>query len=437
MFLSRRFYIVAIAIILTIGLGYIYPPLFQIGQIVFYLFAGATFYEILRLYTLKKPITAHRDCADRFSNGDENPVEITLQNNYPFTTYLQVIDEIPVIFQRRDIRFELKAAPGRQKTIRYSLRPTRRGEYPFGKIRVFASTSLGLVMRRHTLGEEKVVKVYPSFLMLRKYELMAISNNLTELGIKQIRKIGHHTEFEQIKEYVKGDDYRTINWKASARTHKLQVNLYQDERSQHIYSVIDKGRTMQQASGGMTLLDYAINATLVISHVAIRKGDNAGLVTFEEKFGTLLPASKQSGQMENLLESLYNQTTSFGESDYSALYTHLSKKINKRSLLILYCNFDSMVGMQRQLSYLRLLSRQHLVLVIFFENQELKAYSRRAPQSTEEYFKTVTAEKFIHEKRLITATLRRYGIYSLLTTPDELTVDLINKYLELKSKRLI
>lgn len=196
MYLSRRFYIVAIAIILTIGLGYIYPPLFLIGQIALYLFAGATFYEILRLYTLKKPITAYRNCADRFSNGDENPVKIILQNNYPFTTHLQVIDEIPVIFQCRDINFQLKVEAGRQKTIRYSLRPTRRGECPFGKIRVFASTSLGLVMRRHTLGEEKVVKVYPSFLMLRKYELMVMSNNLTELGIKQIRKIGHHTEFE-------------------------------------------------------------------------------------------------------------------------------------------------------------------------------------------------------------------------------------------------
>ena len=120
--------------------------------------------------------------------------------------------------------------------------------------------------------------------MLRQYELLAISNRLTDLGIKRIRRVGHNTEFEQIKEYVKGDDYRTINWKASARRHQLMVNVYQDERSQQIFNVIDKGRVMQQAFRGMTLLDYAINASLVLSYVAMHKEDKAGIVTFNEKF---------------------------------------------------------------------------------------------------------------------------------------------------------
>ena len=120
--------------------------------------------------------------------------------------------------------------------------------------------------------------------MLRHYELLAVSDNLTEMGIKRIRRVGHHTEFEQIKEYVKGDDYRTINWKASARRHELMVNVYQDERSQQIYNVIDKGRVMQQAFRGMTLLDYAINASLVLSYVAMRREDRAGLVTFDGPF---------------------------------------------------------------------------------------------------------------------------------------------------------
>lgn len=165
----------------------------------------------------------------------------------------------------------------------------------------------------------KRIKVYPFLLDVTPYELLAMSDNLTELGIKKIRKVGHQTEFEQIKDYVKGDDYRTINWKASARRHQLMVNVYQDERSQQIYNVIDKGRIMQQAFKGMTLLDYAINASLVLSYVAIRKDDKAGLVTFNEHFDTFVPASKQTGAGCRLCsESLYAAGDHFrGNPDFS------------------------------------------------------------------------------------------------------------------------
>lgn len=173
-----------------------------------------------------------------------------------------------------------------------------------------------MIERRFTCGTPVDIKVYPAYLMLRQYELMAVSNRLTELGIKKIRRVGHHTEFEQIKDYVKGDDYRTINWKASARRHQLMVNVYQDERSQQIFNLIDKGRVMQQAFLGMTLLDYAINAALVLSFVAMNRDDKAGLVTFNECFDTFVPASKRHGQLQNILETLYAQETTFGETDF-------------------------------------------------------------------------------------------------------------------------
>ena len=273
--------------------------------------------------------------------------------------------------------------------------------------------------------------------MLHRYELLAMSDNLTEIGIKKIRRVGHQTEFEQIKEYVKGDDYRTINWKASARRHQLMVNVYQDERSQQIYNVIDKGRVMQQAFRGMTLLDYAINASLVLSYVAMRRDDKAGLVTFNEHFDTFVPASRQSGQMQTLLEKLYAQETTYGETDFSALCVHLSKHVSKRSLLVLYTNFSNLNSMNRQLPYLQQLSRQHRLLVVFFEDSELKEYINRNPVNTEEYYRHVIAEKFTYEKRLIVTTLKQNGIYSVLTTPENLSIDVINKYLEMKSRQLI
>lgn len=433
MFLSRRFYLLTLIVILLLCGGYMFGTLFLLGQVALALLILAVVLDLFLLYRTKG-IEASRQCSPRFSNGDDNEVRIRVESRYAFPLRLSVIDEIPVIFQQRDVCFKLSLNSGEGKTITYVLRPTRRGTYSFGYIRVFASTRLGLIERRFTCGQPQKIKVYPSYLMLHRYELLAMSDNLTELGIKKVRRVGHQTEFEQIKDYVKGDDYRTINWKASARRHQLMVNVYQDERSQQIYNVIDKGRVMQQAFDGMTLLDYAINASLVLSYVAIHKDDKAGLVTFNERFDTFVPASKQSGQMQTLLESLYKQETTYGETDFSALCVHLAKHVGKRSLMILYTNFSSLNSMRRQLPYLQQLSRQHRLLVVFFEDADLKEYIAGKPTDTEGYYRHVIAEKFAYEKRLIVNTLKQNGIYSILTTPKNLSIDVINKYLEMKGK---
>lgn len=436
MFLTRRFYLIAIVVIFILSGGFILKSLFLMGQLALLVFILIVLAEAWMLYATKG-ITASRSCSDRFSNGDDNPVRIRVESRYQFAVTLKVIDEIPAVFQARDIHFDLSLGKREGKTIEYQLHPTQRGEYGFGQIRVFTSTSIGLIARRFSCGQPVDVKVYPSYLMLHRYEFMAMNNNLIELGIKKIRRAGQQTEFEQIKEYVKGDDYRTINWKASARRHQLMVNMYQDERSQQIYNVVDKGRMMQQAFRGMTLLDYAINASLVLSYVAIHKEDKAGLVTFNEAFDSFIPASRQNGQMQMLLEGLYKQNTSFGETDYSSLCVHLGKLVNKRSFVILYTNFDSMGSMNRQLPYLKQLNHQHRLLVVFFENDELNKFIAQRPSDTEAFYQHVIAEKFEFEKRLIVNTLKQHGIYSLLTTPENLSVDVINKYLEMKSRQLL
>ena len=302
MYLTRRFYIALILVILLLGSGYLFAPFFVIGQwalFALFVLVSADGYILYRT----QGIQAFRQCSDRFSNGDDNEVSIRVESTYSRPLSLEIIDEIPFIFQNRDVCFRTTLQPNEGKTISYHLRPTRRGVYSYGQIRVFVTDKIGLLSRRYTCGQPQDIKVYPSYLMLHRYELLAMSDNLTELGIKRIRRVGHQTEFEQIKEYVKGDDYRTINWKASARRHELMVNVYQDERSQQIYSVIDKGRVMQQAFRGMTLLDYAINASLVLSYVAMRKEDKAGLVTFDEHFDTFVPASKRPDICRRCLKS--------------------------------------------------------------------------------------------------------------------------------------
>lgn len=436
MFLTRRFYIVLAAITIVTALGFAFPPLFGVGKFMLLLLAAALLADILMLFH-KKGITARRDCADRFSNGDDNTIRIIISNSFALRLSAIIIDEAPVIFQRRNIIYHLPLPAKTTSETSYSLRPVVRGTYHFGRLRIFVRTPLTLVERRYTQAEEKEVKVYPSFLMLNHYELLAMSNNLLEMGIKRIRRVGNNTEFEQIKAYVPGDEYRTINWKASARRHELMVNVYRDERSQRIYSVIDKGRVMQQAFDKMTLLDYSINAALVLSHIAIRKDDKAGLITFAEKVDTMLAPSSRPTQMQHILEALYAEQTSFGETDFSALCTNINRSISKRSLLILYTNFSGLGSLHRQLAYLKLLNNRHRLLVVFFEDAELQTYISSDKQTTEDYYRHVIAEKFAYEQRLIVSTLQQHGILSLLTTPKNLSVDVINKYIELKQRQIL
>ncbi len=437
LYFRARFFQAGGILIALFLLGFFFPFLISIGTLLFYVLIMLLLVDIIFLFSLRNAIVADRTSAERLSNGDDNPISITIESLYRLPVHLTVIDEIPHQFQKRDFHFEMEAKPRELKMIRYNLRPVKRGEYSFGALNIYVSTFIGLIDRRVRFSENVVVPVYPSYIQMRKYELLAISNKLTEAGIKKIRRIGHNLEFELIKEYVPGDDFRTINWKATARRSSIMVNHYQDERSQQMYCLIDKGRVMQMPFNGMSLLDYAINACLVISNIAIKKSDRAGLITFQEKINATLAASKRNHQMAQIMEVLYNQKTAYRESDFSVLYSHVRRKITQRSLLLLFTNFETIYGMQRQLPYLKSLSRQHLVVVIFFENTEMtKLIQKPAADLKEIYYKAV-AEKFSNEKKLIVKELHKNGIQTLLTSPEHLTVSTINKYLELKARGMI
>jgi uncharacterized protein (DUF58 family) len=417
--------------------SFLVPFLLPFAKAAFLVLISAVIADILLLFSGGQTIESSRFVPERLSNGDENEIRITLQSFFKTTISALVIDEIPHQFQVRNFQFTLNLKPKETHTIRYKLRPVKRGEYDFGGVNIFVRSTLSLVSRRIRFEESKQVPVYPSFIQMRKYELLAISNQLVNTGIKRIRKIGHNLEFESIKKYVAGDDARTVNWKAYARRGELMVNHYQDERSQQVYSLIDKGRVMQMPFNGMSLLDYAINASLVISNIAIKKSDKAGLITFQDKVGTVLQASRISNQMPQILETLYNQKTAFRESDFSTLYTSVRRNISQRSLLLLFTNFETLYGLERQLNYLKKLSHQHLLVVVFFENSEMKKLIDKKADQVQSIFYQAVAEKFSYEKRLIVKELQKHGIHSVLTTPENLTINTINKYLELKARNLI
>ncbi|WP_245915763.1 DUF58 domain-containing protein [Apibacter adventoris] len=386
------------------------------------------------LYLVNEGVNAQRILPEKFSNGDENPVSITFKNLYKFPIHLNVIDEIPFQFQIRDFLFKVNLKPAETKDYLYTLRPTKRGVYQYGKLNVYVTSILGLVKRRYIFSDKKNIVVYPSFLQLHKYDLHAFTNRLHEYGLKKIRKIGNTMEFEQIRDYIIGDDIRNLNWKATAKRNTLMVNQFQDEKSQTVYSMIDKGRIMMMPFNELSLLDYAINSSLVISNVVLQKNDKAGMFTFSEKVENRIVADRKKSQMYKILETLYNIKTDYAESDFERLYIDIKRKIYHRSLLLLYTNFENLDSLHRQLPYLRAIAKNHLLIVIFFKNVELKKLIEKEALNTRQIYQKVIAEKFEFDKNLIVHELKKHGIQSILTEPQNLTVNTINKYLELKSR---
>lgn len=437
LYIHNQFYIyIAIAAVCFI-LSFWLPTLFSVAWIitigVFVLF----FVDIFILYQTKKGIYARRILPERFSNSDNNPVPITIKNNYGFKTIIDVIDELPVQFQKRDFSYKTEINPNQNHNFEYLVRPVDRGEYYFGHLNVYASSILKIVKRKYQFQNEQMVMVYPSIIQMQKYDFLAISNSLTEIGLKKIRRIGNTSEFEQIKEYVRGDDFRTVNWKATAKRAQLMVNQYQDEKSQPIFSVIDSGRVMKMPFNGLKLLDYAINSTLAFSNVALKKHDKVGMLSFSKKIETFLHAVNKLTYLNRILENLYNINTQYTDSDYSLLYAQLKRKVTHRSLLLLYTNFEHLSALKRQLPYLQAISKKHMLVVILFENTELDGIINKNAEDLQSIYHKTIAEKFAFEKRLMVKELSKHGIQSILTPPEKLTINTINKYLEIKARGLL
>jgi uncharacterized protein (DUF58 family) len=389
------------------------------------------------LFIGKRRVVAQRIVNERLNLGFDNTINLSVRNSFPFPVSVRLIDELPVQFQDRSFSKYAKIPASGRQVQEYVLKPVTRGEYYFERILCYVRSPLGLLQRRCISEVSQMAKVYPATKYLRQYQLLALSDSNQYAGSKKIRKIGHSMEFEQIKEYVPGDDIRTINWKATARKGSVMVNNYIDARSQQIYCLVDKGRTMKMPFDGMSLLDYSINAALIFLNIALLKQDRAGLITFSSKMNDVIAAERSSTQISKINEALYRQTTDFSDSNYESLTAMVYRKLSHRSFLLLFTNFETMSSLERQLPFLKRLASRHLLCVVFFQNTLLKEIHEGQPDTMEGIYIKTIAERFDFEKKQIVKELRRHGILSVLTTPEGLTVDVINKYLELKARQMI
>lgn len=436
-FIDKKWYLIFLGIIVLFLASYLWVPLFYIAVCALVIFMLLTLADVLLLYRVAQPVAVQRNIPEVFHLGEFNSIALQLDNLTGLELQYLVIEEIPDIFQVRN--FALPGAlKARERTERrYEIKAVRRGQFRFERTVVYLKTAIGFIQRRINIDHAHLVRVYPSTRLFKKYQLLAASSQYALAGNRQLRKIGHSMEFDQIRDYVQGDDIRSINWKATARKGNLMVNNYIDEKSQTVYSMIDGGRLMHYTFDGLSLLDYAVNASLLLSKIVLLKEDKAGLILFNDTVRNILVADKQSRQMLRINQLLYNYQTDFKDSSLEHLVNAVSHKVTQRSLLVLYTNFESRISFDRQLIYFRQLAKKHLLCVVFFENTAIKAYTERENRTLEEVFVSTIAEKYAFEKKQIVRQLKNMGIVAILTTPQQLNTDVMNKYLELKASQMI
>ena len=436
---ARPFYALGGLVVVFLA-AYAWPPLLWVGRAGVAVLAVLLTADGVLLWGTRDGLSAARDVPDKLSLGDDNPVRLTVTSRYPFRARVTVLDEAPVQFQKRDAGTTVEIAPGGETQTGYTVRPTERGAYGFGTVNLYAATPLGLVLRRVRAGTDQEARVYPSILQMQRYAFLATSDRLQEAGVKRVRRLGHTMEFDQIRAYVPGDDRRAVNWKATARrggagpTAQLYVNTYEEERAQPVVAALDMGRAMASPFDGLTLLDHAINASLVLLNTALLKHDRAGLVTFDHAVRTVLPPRRGPAVLPGLLEALYRQEPGFRDPTFEGLYATLRGGLRHRALVLLFTNFDTRAGLERQLPYLRRIARLHRLVVVVFENTGIRDLLSARSERLEDVYVKASAEGLALEKREIVRTLERHGIGALLTRPETLTVDAVNRYLQLKAR---
>ncbi|MDB4091062.1 DUF58 domain-containing protein [Crocinitomicaceae bacterium] len=433
-YLTKWFFALFVQVIILYVIAFSLPWIEFIANVVLASLIGITMIDILLVFSNSKPITVERKAKQRLNLGDANTIELKVINETGQPLNFTLIEGYPVEMQDRSTVLSGTLSSHSWKEFSYSFTPKKRGVCHFGNVFVVIRSMFFLASRRIDIPMEELIRVYPSVLQLKKYELLVFQQQKINNGIKRIRRLGNNSEFEQIKTYVQGDDLKSINWKATSRRNELMVNQYQEEKSQSIFCIIDKSRSMQMEFDGLSMLDYAINSSLVFTNIALKKGDRAGLITYSDKIGTVLPAERSSGQMRRIQNVLYNQKSLFKEGNYELLFQSVRRVAKTRSLLMLFTNFETEFAMRRAMPYLRKLNQKHILVVVFFQNSELQELAFRPSKTVQEVYQATVAEKLISVKAKIARELKQNGVQTMLTLPEDLSINTINKYLELKAR---
>jgi uncharacterized protein (DUF58 family) len=373
----------------------------------------------------------------KLSLGAENLITLLLANRGRRPIRFQLRDEYPYQFVCDATILSGEVAPYDVHEARYHVKPLQRGDYRFGDINIRYPSALRTFVRQARYAAEAPVKVYPNVLDVRKYDLLARKGLLFELGLRAARVFGVGTEFERLREYNTDDEFRRINWKATARRGKPIAAEYETERSQYIMSVIDSGRLMRPPIGDLAKLDYVINTALLLAYVATLKGDHVGLLTFADEVRTYLAPRRGKGQFYRMLEALYNVQFEPVEADYAQALGYLGVKHKRRSLVVVFTDLVTLDAARPLIAQMARLAQRHLPLCVVISDPNIIRLAAQPPRESDAVYQRAVAEMLLDERKVVLDTLNRSGVLTLDVPADKLTVSVINKYLELKGRGAI
>jgi len=377
-------------------------------------------------------IARHHD--NRLSLGADNIITLTIRNRQNRPVPFRIRDEPPDPFHTtaRILSGTLQRR-GRWRGT-YTVRPLRRGDYAFGNLNLRWTGPLGLITRQDVVPAAGPVQVFPNLLDVRRYDLLLRKNRLPEIGLRHARLLGQGTEFERLREYTPDDEYRRINWKATARRRRPITTEYQTERSQNIIAVLDTGRMMQSPVAEMAKLDYAINAVLLLGYVAGGMGDKVGLMTFADQVDTYLAPRQGRRQFYHMLERLYAVEAQPVEPDYRTGLGYLGRKQRKRALIILFTDLAGGAGMESLVSNITFLARRSLPLVVTISDPDIHAVAAGRPEDSLTVYRQVAANRLLDDRRVVLEYLERQGVLTLDVPANSLSLAVIQRYLELKGQ---
>lgn len=367
----------------------------------------------------------------------QNRIEVTLYNDGLDTVHARLRDEPPPTFETVNNERHLTVAPGKEQEFAYNLTPFERGGDYFRGTFLRIECPLGLVWKEAKLPTEQPVRVYPNVLALREFDLLKQKGRLRELGIRRSRQRGLGTEFESLREYGEGDDYRKIDWKASARRGKFIVRQFEQERNQCVLIVIDVGRHMLAEVNGVRKLDRALDACLMLTHAAVVAGDLVGLLVYSDRIVRYIPPHKGRAQMGLVIEAIHDLTAEPVESDPLAAMSYLSHRWKRRSLLVAFTDLDGPDAARGMVASIGPLARRHLALLARVSDPRLNELYNQPLDDLGAFYERAAAEFMIVDRREVSALLNAAGIHNIEAEPDDLSKALLSFYFQVKERSLL
>lgn len=380
-------------------------------------------------------VAAERRCQDRLSLAVPNDVRVRLANTSGLATRLELRDTPPAGFEAVGVRTVLRLPAGCQVEHRYSVRPTSRGVFQFGDLWLRSTGPLGLARRAFAVPASHEVRVYPNIKAVGEYELLARRGALFEMGIRAARFRGGGTEFESLREYQSGDDFRLVDWKATARLRRPITQLLETERSQTLLLALDAGRLMAPRIDGVSKLDWAVNAALMMAYVGSVTDDFVGLLVFGRQVKTYLPPRKGRSQFLAILDALYRVEGELAaEPDYARALRFAATKTTKRSLFVVFSDLAGVEPSRRLRGVLAGLPPKHLPLLVTMRDEQVEAVLRRMPARVEDAYEQAVAQQLLLDRDQAKRALSERGAMVLDVLPRDLSVAAVNTYLDVKAK---